>query len=119
VNEVVRTLVRRAEQAVDTAAVARAAGDAVGARAALAEALELERRAAELTPDDVEPTHSMLCLGAAAVALECGDCEEAARLAAAGLAGRPAAEVQAELERFVAGAGLDGDEARLNKALAT
>jgi hypothetical protein len=106
VNELVRNLHRRAEAAVDAAALARQTGDAIGARKAMAEALELERRAAELTPEGVEPTHSMLYLGAATLAAELGDHEEAARLAAAGLTGRPSDEVRAELKQFVAEAAL-------------
>ena len=109
-NAEVRDLHRRAEAAVDAALLARSSGDTVGARAALLEALELERCAAELTPDDREPTHSTLCLGAAALALECGDREEASRLATAGLAGRPSPEVRGELERFARGEGFAGVE---------
>ena len=98
-NAALRDLHRRAETAVDAAALARSAGDSVGARTALVEALELERSAAELTPDSVEPTRSVLYEGAATLALELGEKQEAARLAAACLAGRPSAEVAAELER--------------------
>ena len=99
-NATIRDLHRRAETAVDAALLARSAGDEVGARAALVEALELERSAAELKPEGVEPAHSVLHLGAAALALECGELEEAARLAAAGLAGRPSAEVATDLEHI-------------------
>jgi hypothetical protein len=117
VNDVVRTLHRRAEQAVDAATLARGAGDARGAQAALAEALELERRAAELTPDDVEPTHSCLYLGAATLALECGDYEEAARLATVGLAGRPSANVRAHLERITRANGWAVAEAPIDEVV--
>jgi hypothetical protein len=95
----IRTLHDRAVKAVDAAALAKRTGDSEGARAAMAEALELERRAAEITPLGVEPDRSWLYEGAATLALECGEFEEAARLAAAGLAGRPSAEVASELKR--------------------
>ena len=66
-------------------------------------ALELEREAAYglLQEFQAEPTRSVLFRSAAALALECGETEEARRLAFQGLAGSPPKEIVDELHDIV------------------
>jgi len=72
----------------------------------LREAFEMERDAAALTEPnfDLEPTRSVLHRSAATLALNCGDVEEAKRLAQIGLSGRPPREILHELRDVLADA---------------
>ncbi|MDH3458403.1 MAG: hypothetical protein OER90_16290, partial [Gemmatimonadota bacterium] len=47
-------------------------GDSHGASKAFRQAADLERRAAEATPPDLEPDRSVLFRSAASLALDCG-----------------------------------------------
>lgn len=64
------------------------------------EALEQESKAAFLLFDqfDLEPSRSVLFRSAAFLAISCKAFREAERLACAGLAGRPPAEIRGELK---------------------
>jgi hypothetical protein len=75
------------------------AADADRIAAMYADALTLERQAAERISIDPahEPTRSILYRSAAWMAVKVGDTREAARLAREGLAGFPPASVEAEL----------------------
>ncbi len=74
----------------------REAGDAK-ANDLLRRAAELEARAAEAVPRDVEPTRSVLFRSAATLARENGDTLAARRLATEGLRGTPPLEIKQEL----------------------
>lgn len=65
----------------------------------LEKAFALESEAALLLRDrwDAEPTRSVLCRSASALALRCGKLEEAERLACLGLAGHPPEAIREEL----------------------
>lgn len=65
-------------------------------------ALENERKAAEIWEGELnlEPTRSILYRSAAALARDCHDYDEAERLIARGLAGRPPGFVVRDLERL-------------------
>ncbi|MDE0032499.1 MAG: hypothetical protein OXU75_05145 [Deltaproteobacteria bacterium] len=77
-------------------------------------AFELERAAAQslLASFDAEPTRSVLFRSAATLALECGELEEARRLAFQGLAGFPPKEIADEIHEIV-------EEGEFQKHLAT
>jgi hypothetical protein len=94
-----KELHHEAMRLADQADHLRRTGDADGARAHLRQALEHERRAAELAAPDLslEPTRSVLHRSAASLALECGDYREAERLIAVALAGSPPETIADEL----------------------
>lgn len=73
------------------------------ARRLARQAFEAERAAAELLYDalEEEPSRSILFRSAAILGLECNECREAERLAAAGLSGRPFDDVAAELREVL------------------
>lgn len=66
-------------------------------------AFEAERQAAEtlFAIRDMEPTRSILFRNAGLLALDCGEIREAERMAAAGLAGNPPADVAAALRNLM------------------
>lgn len=65
------------------------------------QALGLERQAAGLVEVGIEPTRSILYRSAASLAFNCGDYQEARRLAQAGLDGNPPAWVADELREVL------------------
>ena len=94
---------REAMQLAGQAEVALMSGQTAQAAQLKKRAFELEQEAAQLLLGqfDLEPTRSVLFRSAAALALECGDGDEAERLAAQGLAGRPPGEIAAELREVL------------------
>ncbi len=90
----------------ETAFAAKVRGDEAPVGSLLREALELERRAAELMTAGInsEPSRSVLFRSAATLALRCGDYDEAERLIAAGLAGQPPEEIARELHAVMTAA---------------
>ncbi|WP_017325560.1 hypothetical protein [Synechococcus sp. PCC 7336] len=95
----VAELHEEAMELVDRMLLARLRGDAeavVWAR----QAFERERQVADLIEQrfDLEPTRSVLHRSAAALAIDCGEIEEARRLIEAGLAGYPPAGIEKELQ---------------------
>lgn len=103
---------RKAMELADNADRSLRRGDDDRAAELLRNALELERRAAELVEmqSDNEPTRSVLLRSAASLALQCGEYREAERLIATALAGSPPPEICEELrdllEQLYAGTGL-------------
>jgi hypothetical protein len=89
----------RAMQLVDQASQLRRSGEEQEADARLHEALEHERRAAELAAPDLalEPTRSVLHRSAAALACQCGEYREAERLITTALSGTPPETIAEEL----------------------
>ncbi|MBK8236117.1 MAG: hypothetical protein IPK74_11205 [Deltaproteobacteria bacterium] len=75
----------------------RRRGQERAAAVALRRAAELEALAAQRTPQNLEPTRSVLFRSAATLAHEMGDTIAARRLAMEGLRGTPPAEIKAEL----------------------
>ncbi|MCX4241125.1 hypothetical protein [Paraliomyxa miuraensis] len=94
---------RAAMEALDEAQSARRRRDERGARAAMRRAFVLETQAAELVPEELEPTRSILFRSAASLAAELGDTIEARRLAIAGLRGNTPADLKAELFELLDG----------------
>jgi hypothetical protein len=86
---------RLADQADDL----RRRGEGTEANARLRQALEQERRAAELAAPDLalEPTRSVLHRSAATLAWQCGEYREAERLITTALSGTPPETVAEEL----------------------
>lgn len=89
----------RAMELTDEALAARRQGDPANARQLFREALDYERRAAEIVVPDftAEPTRSVLLRSAAALAVECEEWREAERLIATALSGNPPVEIAEEL----------------------
>lgn len=88
----------RAMSRVDQALMAKSRGDRGSYHQNLREAFRLERDAAQLVAKtDLEPSRSVLLRSAAALAVDCGEIEEARRLAELGLQGAPPPEIEAEL----------------------
>lgn len=79
------------------------AQDAEKARELFGQALDLERRAAEIWMEtrNEEPTRSILLRSAASLAWSCQDYAEAERLARKGLEGKPPGKVGRELEELL------------------
>jgi hypothetical protein len=88
-----------AMQLADQASHLRRGGDEREANARLREALDHERRAAELAAADLalEPTRSVLHRSAATLACQCGEYREAERLITTALSGTPPETVAEEL----------------------
>ena len=89
-------------EAMDLAGLAfraRLLGSKVEAQELFRQAYVLECEAADLLAPEtaLEPSRSVLYRSAASLALECGEYREAERLAAAGIAGNPPAEIAEEL----------------------
>ena len=86
-------------QLADQASQLRRGGDEQQAEALLREALEHERRAAELAALDLtlEPTRSILHRSAATFAWQCGEYREAERLITTALSGAPPETIAEEL----------------------
>ena len=78
-------------------------GELDQARSVAAEALVLERQAAELVENErsSEPTRSILYLSAASLALQAGQYDDMRQLAREGLAGFPMARTIAELNTLL------------------
>lgn len=105
---------RDAMRFAERAKVARIGGHDEEAVGLTRRAFELEREAAQslLASFDVEPTRSVLFRSAATLALECGELEEARRLAFQGLAGFPPTEIADEIHEIV-------EESEFQRHLAT
>lgn len=95
----VSDLHERAMELAEVALAARRQGDTTNARRLFQEALDYERRAAEVVIPDLaaEPTRSVLLRSAASLAAECGEWREAERLIAVALSGNPPVEIAEEL----------------------
>jgi tetratricopeptide (TPR) repeat protein len=93
----------RAMARADMALEARRRGDEDRARAYFCEALDDERRAAEMVAPDksAEPTRSVLHRSAASLAAQCGQFREAERLIAVALSGDPPDEIAEELRDLI------------------
>jgi hypothetical protein len=87
----------------EEAFVAEMHGEHSVAKSLFRKAFEFEREAAEglFARLKVEPTRSVLCRSAAALAIKCGEQREAERLIAIGLAGRPTDEIAEELRALL------------------
>lgn len=81
----------------EKAQLLRIRGEEQEAMGLFRQALELERRAAELTGVDDEPTRSVLYRSAGSLAMDCGMSSVAERLFAAGLAGNPPSIIAEEI----------------------
>lgn len=94
---------REAMHHAERARIARLEGKEAEMAELMRRALELEREAAYglLQELQAEPTRSVLFRSAATLALECGETEEARRLAFQGLAGSPPKEIADELHDIV------------------
>lgn len=79
------------------------AQDPVKSRELFCQALDLERRAAEIWMEtrNEEPTRSILLRSAASLAWSCRDYAEAERLARKGLEGKPLGKIARELEELL------------------
>lgn len=99
----VRDQHREAMRFAERARTARLSGHDADAVELTRRAFVLEREAAQslLADFDVEPTRSVLFRSAATLALECGELEEARRLAFQGLAGFPPREIADEIHEIV------------------
>lgn len=95
----VSDLHERAMELAEVALVAKRQGDSANSRRLFEEALDNERRAAEIVIPDLaaEPTRSVLLRSAASLAVECGEWREAERLIAVALSGDPPVEIAEEL----------------------
>lgn len=93
----------RAMKLTDEALSARRNNDPQTAIQYFHAAFEAERQAAEalFAIRDMEPTRSILFRSAGLLALDCGEMREAERMAAAGLAGNPPADVATELRNLI------------------
>ena len=94
-----KNLHHQAMQLADQASHLRRSGEEQQANARLREALEHERRAAELAAPDLalEPTRSVLHRSAATLAWQCGEYREAERLITTALSGTPPETIAEEL----------------------
>jgi hypothetical protein len=94
-----KDLHHRAMQLADQASQLRRSGEEQEADLRLHEALDHERRAAELAAPDLalEPTRSVLHRSAATLACQCGEYREAERLITTALSGTPPETVAEEL----------------------
>ena len=94
-----KDLHHQAMQLTDQASRLRRTGEEQEANARLREALEQERRAAELAAPDLalEPTRSVLHRSAATLACQCGEYREAERLITTALSGTPPETIAEEL----------------------
>jgi hypothetical protein len=95
IKELHHEAMRLADQASDL----RRRGQELEANARLRQALEQERRAAELAAADLalEPTRSVLHRSAATLAWQCGEYREAERLISTALSGSPPETIAEEL----------------------
>src|SRR5438093_8925016 len=91
-------------QLLDEANLARMRGDRAGATRLLDAAYQRERDAAMRLLDrtDLEPTRGILLKGAAVLAIQCGQQEEARDLLQRGLSGSPPAWLAEEMSEIVA-----------------
>jgi len=96
----ITSLHRKAMELADQAFVARLNGDLDKAKEFSRSAFEFERVAAEQLYNniDAEPSRSVLFRSAATLALDCGDYQEAKRLARIALSGNPPTEIANELQ---------------------
>jgi hypothetical protein len=95
----IKDLHHEAMRLVDQASDLRRRGEEAEADARLRQALEHERRAAELAAPDLaqEPTRSVLHRSAATLACQCGEYREAERLITTALSGTPPETIAEEL----------------------
>jgi hypothetical protein len=95
----IKDLHHQAMRLADQAADLRRRGEETEADARLRQALEHERRAADLAAPDraLEPTRSVLHRSAATLAWQCGEFREAERLITTALSGTPPETVAEEL----------------------
>ena len=95
----IKDLHHEAMRLADQAGDLRRRGEEAEADARLREALEHERRAAELAAPDLalEPTRSVLHRSAATLACQCGEYREAERLITTALSGTPPDTIAEEL----------------------
>jgi hypothetical protein len=94
-----KDLHHEAMRLVDQASDLRRRGEGQEADARLRQALDHERRAAELAAPDLalEPTRSVLHRSAATLAWQCGEYREAERLITTALSGTPPETIAEEL----------------------
>jgi hypothetical protein len=95
----IKDLHHEAMRLVDQASELRRRGEGEESNARLRQALEQERRAAELAASDLtlEPTRSVLHRSAATLACQCGEYREAERLITTALSGTPPETIAEEL----------------------
>jgi len=95
----IKDLHHEAMRLVDQASELRRRGEEEEANTRLRQALEQERRAAELAAPDLtlEPTRSVLHRSAATLACQCGEYREAERLITTALSGTPPETIAEEL----------------------
>jgi hypothetical protein len=95
----IKDLHYEAMRLADEAADLRRHGEETEANVRLRQALEHERRAAELAAPDLalEPTRSILHRSAATLAWQCGEYREAERLITTALSGTPPESIAEEL----------------------
>jgi hypothetical protein len=95
----IKDLHHEAMRLADQAEELRRRGEDAEATTRLRQALEHERRAAELAAPDLalEPTRSVLHRSAAALACQCGEYREAERLITTALSGTPPETIAEEL----------------------
>ena len=95
----IKDLHHQAMRLADQAADLRRRGEETEADARLRQALEHERRAADLAAPDraLEPTRSVLHRSAATLAWQCGEYREAERLITTALSGTPPETIAEEL----------------------
>ena len=95
----IKDLHHQAMRLADQASDLRRRGEEQEANSRLHQALDHERRAAELAaPDlDLEPTRSVLHRSAAALASQCGEYRQAERLITTALSGTPPETIAEEL----------------------
>lgn len=95
----IKDLHHEAMRLVDQASDLRRRGEGQEANARLRQALEHERRAAELAAPNLalEPTRSVLHCSAATLAWQCGEYREAERLITTALSGTPPETIAEEL----------------------
>ena len=99
----VKSIHREAMEFANLAFVAKAKGDAEKSQELFRKAFELERKAAEQLEGQIEtePSRSVLLRSAATLALDCGEYQEAERLAYLGLRGNPPSKIAAELREVL------------------
>jgi hypothetical protein len=97
----IKELHRHAMEWAEKADLSRIRGDADKVQPLLEKAFSLEKKAALLCADHLEPTRSVLYRSAASLAFQCGRLRDAEQLVAAGLAGNPPEEIANELRELM------------------
>jgi hypothetical protein len=96
-----KELHHKAMEWAEKADLARIHGETAKAQSLVHKALELEKEAASLCPEDLEPTRSVLYRSAASLALQCKRIRDAEQLIATALAGNPHEEIANELRELM------------------